>query len=120
MRILVCGGRNYSERSTLFFELDKILKSIPHDSLTIIEGGASGADKLAQDWCKVRFVPFDHFPADWDKHGKAAGPIRNQRMIDEGRPDLVVAFTGGKGTADMVSRAKASGIEVREIETVAA
>ena len=53
--------------------------------------------------------------ADWAKHGRKAGPIRNQRMIDEGRPDLVVAFPGGTGTADMVERARVAGIRVIEI-----
>jgi hypothetical protein len=54
-------------------------------------------------------------PADWKAHGRAAGPIRNQRMIDEHRPELVVAAPGGRGTADMVRRARAAGIEVFEI-----
>ncbi len=55
------------------------------------------------------------YEADWHEHGRAAGPIRNARMIAEGRPDLVIAFPGGRGTADMVSRARKAGIEVREV-----
>ena len=51
------------------------------------------------------------FPADWKVRGRAAGHIRNQQMLDEGRPHLVVAFPGGRGTADMVRRARAAGIE---------
>lgn len=58
-------------------------------------------------------VPVRVFKADWDKHGKAAGPIRNQQMLDEGKPDLVLAFAGGKGTDDMCRRARAAGVEVR-------
>lgn len=54
-------------------------------------------------------------PADWKTHGKRAGSIRNQKMIDDYHPQLVVAFPGGAGTADMVRRARAAGIEVREI-----
>ena len=54
----------------------------------------------------------EEYPADWKKYGKSAGPLRNQRMIDEGKPDLVVAFPGGVGTADMISRAKAYNISV--------
>jgi len=54
--------------------------------------------------------------AKWSKHGRAAGPIRNQEMIDECKPDLVVAFPGGRGTADMVRRAKAAGIRVIEVQ----
>jgi hypothetical protein len=50
--------------------------------------------------------------ADWNTHGRAAGPIRNQRMLDEVKPELVVAFPGGRGTADMVRRAREAGVNV--------
>jgi hypothetical protein len=56
------------------------------------------------------------YPADWTRHGKAAGPKRNQLMLDKEKPDLVIAFPGGKGTADMVARAKAQGFKVMEVE----
>jgi DNA-binding MurR/RpiR family transcriptional regulator len=60
---------------------------------------------------------FEHlsYPADWEAYGKAAGPIRNQRMLDEGKPDLVIAFSDlptTSGTYDMIKRAKAAGIPV--------
>ena len=56
------------------------------------------------------------YPADWDTHGRGAGPIRNKQMLEEGKPDLVIAFPGGKGTANMIGQAKEAGIPVREIE----
>ena len=65
----------------------------------IISGMASGADTFAVEWAARFGFPLRAFPAEWDKHGRSAGPIRNQRMLDEGKPDLVVAFPGGKGTA---------------------
>jgi len=71
-------------------------------------------------WARIKEVAVQVFPADWETHGKAAGPIRNQRMLDEGRPDLVVAFPGGRGTSDMVARAKRAGVEVMMIEGVTA
>jgi acyl-CoA synthetase (NDP forming) len=55
------------------------------------------------------------FPANWKKHGKSAGPIRNQLMLDVGKPDLVIAFPGGSGTADMIRRARKAGVPVKEI-----
>lgn len=113
MRVLVCGGRDYADKDEVWKALDVMLRGARHDTLTIIQGGATGADKLARDWCADRCVPYDNYPADWGKHGKAAGPIRNQRMIDEGRPNLVLAFPGGRGTADMVRRARVAGIRVR-------
>lgn len=111
--ILVCGGRDYGNQAMLFGVLDMIAEHERVD--TIIQGGADGADRLARIWCQNRFCRMLNYPADWRTHGKAAGPIRNQQMIDHGKPDLVLAFPGGRGTADMVRRAKAAGIEVQEI-----
>jgi hypothetical protein len=79
-------------------------------------GTAPGADAHAANWALKNRVPIKAWKADWRQHGNAAGPIRNQQMIDEGKPDLVIAFPGGRGTADMVQRAKAAGIEVFEVQ----
>ena len=111
MRVLVCGGRDYADEARVFEVLSDLKPSF------LIEGGARGADTLAWRWGK-RYLDSDcrrTFEARWDLHGRSAGPIRNQQMLDEGKPDLVVAFAGGKGTADMIRRAKRAGIEVREI-----
>lgn len=113
MRVLVCGGRDYADIETLYRELDRIHVRTP--ITCIIEGGASGADYLASRWsAKNDLSEHARYKADWTLHGKAAGPIRNQRMLDEGKPDLVVAFSGGRGTADMVRRARTAGVKVRE------
>lgn len=111
-RILVTGGRDYADQAMLFGALD--MQAEQSHVYTIIQGGAEGADRLARLWCHSRMVQYENFPADWRKHGKAAGPIRNQQMIDEGNPTMVFAFPGGRGTADMVRRAKAAGIAVHE------
>lgn len=111
MRVLVCGGRDYRSRGTVFHTLTEL-----HPSVVIHGGCPTGADAFAQEWASP-VVPIEMYAAEWDKHGKAAGPIRNQRMIDEGKPDLVVAFPGGRGTADMVRRARKAGIPVREVTT---
>ncbi|GGD30599.1 hypothetical protein GCM10011335_37050 [Aureimonas glaciei] len=79
----------------------------------LLSGGAPGADTLAWDWGWDRNFHCERMFADWKKHGRAAGPIRNQRMIDEWKPTLVIAFPGGRGTADMIRRAEAAGIPVR-------
>lgn len=113
MRVLVCGGRDYGDRAAVARELDDYLHRVSH--LVIIQGGASGADQLARDWCVQRFVSYQHFPADWRRHGKAAGPIRNAQMLADGRPDVVLAFPGGRGTADMIRQARAAGVPVREV-----
>lgn len=108
MIVLVCGGRRYSNRDYVFDTLDEIAADIT----LLIHGGAPGADTLANEWAKSRNVQCECYPAVWDMHGKAAGPLRNQRMLDEGKPDLVIAFPGGVGTADMVQRAERAGVEV--------
>jgi hypothetical protein len=119
MRVLVCGGRDYTNRAAVFDDLD-MLHALHVGDICIIAGGAPGADTFAEEWARSKIgkregVSFHGFKADWKKHGKAAGPIRNQAMIDKGRPDGVLAFPGGRGTADMVERAKAAGIEVRVV-----
>jgi hypothetical protein len=107
--VLVCGGRHYRDDKALRRVLDAALRTGP---LVIIEGGARGADRLAREWAKDRGVVCATFPADWDAHGPSAGPIRNRQMIDEGRPQMVLAFPGGRGTADMIRQAQAAGVLV--------
>lgn len=84
-------------------------------SVTIISGNAEGVDSVAIDWAVVNWCRCLEFEADWEKHGRAAGPIRNQRMLVEGKPDLVVAFRGGRGTENMKRLAKAANIRVIEV-----
>lgn len=119
MRVLVCGGRAYSDRDHIWNTLCEI--DAARGPITcVIHGAATGADSEAMIWAQTprisgRKILHAPFVADWRTHGKAAGPLRNQRMIEQGKPDLVVAFPGGRGTADCVSRARAAGIEVIEI-----
>jgi hypothetical protein len=109
MRVLVCGGRYYSDHVFVWRVLGKLHAATPFECL--IEGGAGGADTLARRWAQEAGVALLTFPADWGL-GKKAGPLRNQIMIDEGKPDLVVAFPGNTGTADMVRRAKQAHVQV--------
>lgn len=108
MRILVCGGRDYNRIA----ELNACLNTLKdkYGEIILIQGGAKGADWLARLWARANGVRCEQYNADWIKHGKAAGPKRNQWMIDDGKPDLFIAFPGGKGTADMVSRLRKAGI----------
>ena len=114
MRVLVCGGRTFNDSNLAFETLDEICKDAR--ATVIIHGGALGADELAKEWAIVNWASWISFPADWEAHGRAAGPIRNQAMLDEGKPDLVIAFPGGRGTADMVRRARGAGVKVIEVE----
>jgi hypothetical protein len=110
LKVLVCGGRNFDDSLTLGSWLGGIHKR--QGIALLIEGGARGADFMARKFAEWAGIPVRTFPADWDAHGKAAGPIRNQQMLDEGKPDIVVAFEGGRGTADMIDRAEKAGVRV--------
>jgi hypothetical protein len=117
MKVLVCGGRDFQDRDRMdnvlrFIDRHYETMKLPGHISEVIHGGAPGADTLASEWASGCGVPVALFPANWKQHGRAAGPIRNQQMLDECKPDLVVAFPGGRGTADMVRRAKASGVRV--------
>jgi predicted Rossmann-fold nucleotide-binding protein len=113
MRVLVCGGRNYADRDQVYAALDAVWHEAPHDTMMVIQGGAKGADALARDWCVTRMVEYANVPADWQAFGLQAGPLRNQKMISKYRPSLVLAFPGGKGTADMCRRAIEAGIPIK-------
>lgn len=108
MRVLFCGGRDFKDGKAVADAFDAVSPTL------VITGGALGADRLADKNAEARGIARIIFPANWNGDGLAAGPIRNQRMLDEGRPDLVVAFPGGRGTADMVRRANRARIPVRE------
>lgn len=111
MRIIVCGGRDYNNREHVFGVLHNLAEA--HGWLHIIEGGATGADRLAREWAQTHYHGLVTIEADW-RQGNRAGPIRNLKMIISGKPDMVIAFPGGRGTADMVRQAKEAGISVRQ------
>lgn len=107
------GGRGYVDGISVCQILDYIDGKTRIDE--VLTGGAAGADNLAARWAQSRSVSIRIILPDWNKHGRAAGPIRNQQLIDL-KPDLVVAFPGGKGTADCVAKAEKAGITVRKVE----
>ena len=119
MRCIVAGGREFSDRPLLFGELDKqFLRVLDH--VTIISGHARGADKLGEVWAASHGLTIENgglevYPADWEKHGNAAGPIRNHFMGD--RATHVIAFWDGfsKGTKDMIDYALRKGLWVRVV-----
>lgn len=113
MRVLVCGGRDFNNPAWLTITLDELSRG--SGWTTIIEGGAKGADRQAREWAVASGIFVQTFRADWMAHGRAAGPLRNSRMLDEGQPDIVVAFPGGRGTADMMRQARERGIVVHEL-----
>lgn len=113
-RVLICGGRDFTD-ARKFGLLMQDTNERYGPFAEVIHGGARGADRLAAQWAVAERIPVREFPADWTAHGRAAGPIRNEQMLREGKPDLVVAFEGGRGTANMVALARAAGVRVIEV-----
>ena len=116
IRVLVCGGRDFKDQDKLFRVLDKIDNEEPYIT-AIINGMAKGADKMSSYWAQAcsDSIAIEEYPAQWRVYGKSAGYKRNTQMLVEGKPDLVVAFPGGKGTAMMIKIARDAGVEVLEV-----
>lgn len=129
-RILVCGGRTFgnltNERDFIFTRLERIAAMyskfhtpdgnwLPTD-IVIITGMARGVDTVAYDWAVANHAQVDCYPADWNRYGNYAGPIRNKQMLEEGKPDLVLAFPGGRGTDNMKQQARRAGVMVVEVD----
>ena len=115
VRILICGDRNWCDMSII----ERELRKFPVGTI-VIHGAAKGADILGGFVADKLGFKVISFPAKWNIYGRAAGPIRKQQMIDEGKPELVLAFHENlgesKGTRDMVSRARGIGIKVNVIK----
>ena len=110
MRVIVCGGREFANYTLMW---DVLNRECPPGS-TIVHGAARGADYLAGFVARSLGLNVEEHPADWTWLGRSAGPRRNEQMAASGA-DLCIAFPGGRGTADMVRRAKAHGILVYHV-----
>ena len=113
MRLLVCGGRSFglvhSEKLTISSAL-QTLHNMRRITL-LIHGAARGADSIAASIAHANQITCAAFPANWALHGKSAGARRNTMML-QAQPDLILAFPGGRGTADMVCKALQGGFTV--------
>ena len=129
MRVLVCGGRDFGDVSFTQFNyaLTKEERQLREDQYQfiwaylseaitpndlLITGVARGVEIVAYHWAIINQVQPLPYPAAWGALGMAAGPIRNKQMLDEGKPDLVIAFPGGKGTEHMKKLAQKAGVEI--------
>lgn len=115
MRVLVCGSRDFSTPGLVAHVLDRLVATGERSPVTLLHGAARGADTHAAAWASERGVDVEAFPADWRSQGRAAGLLRNQRMLEAG-PDVVVAFSTAwpatRGTGDMCRRAFDAGVPV--------
>ncbi len=110
MRVAFTGGRNYTDNGSVA----TVLALLSHDNVEVLHGDAKGLDTLVRKIADRMYLDAEPFFADWDKHGRAAGPIRNREMV--ATADLLIAFPGGKGTEDCIRAAKERGIPVLRLE----
>lgn len=106
-RVVVTGGRDFADAAAVQLALLAALR--PGD--TLVHGGAAGADALCARWARTHGYAVEAWPAKWAEHGRAAGPRRNAAMLDAGAR-VLVAFPGGRGTADCVRQARRRNIPV--------
>lgn len=111
-RVIVAGCRDFTDYNFLESKLDNILANID-DEICIVSGKAKGADELGERYAVKRNYQIVEYPALWDLHGKAAGPIRNEKMAQNA--DALVAFWDGKsrGTKNMIETAQKYGLKIR-------
>ncbi len=108
MKVIVTGGRDYSDKERVFSILDHFNPEI------IIHGDCSGADHYAKEWAKINKKKEIKYPY-LSQYGKAGGPIRNKQMCSEHTDAVLIAFPGGKGTANCKNEAKTLGLKIFEV-----
>lgn len=113
-RLLICGGRDYTDAKRIWSVLDHYLREADNFEV-VIHGAARGADTIGGEWAMARGLRVEAYPANWTQYGNGAGSLRNTQMLRESKPTLVIAFPGGRGTANMVGQAKRAGVAVLEI-----
>lgn len=110
VKIIIAGSRGFND----FDELCRVCDSLinPDNDVTIVSGTAKGADRLGEQYAALRNYKIKRFPADWDKHGKKAGILRNNEMADYA--DNLIAFWDeeSKGTTHMIGVADMKGLGV--------
>lgn len=112
-KVIIAGGRNFSNEILLAESCDRLLKDL---EVEIVSGGAKGADRLGEFYAIDRDFSISRFPADWEKHGKRAGYLRNQEMAEYA--DILIAFWDGqsRGTKHMIDIATERGLIVHVIK----
>lgn len=114
--VWVAGGRDYRNNQRIYYVLD-CYRDL-HGIRRIVTGAAEGADRLAEDWARSREVPYVGIPARWRAAGEGAGPQRNEQIAAEEKPDVLLAFPGGRGTQSAVEAAERHGIPVYRIKDI--
>jgi len=113
MRVLICAGRFYADTNTLTRVLDLYHQS--HPIKVLIHGGHQLLGASIEGWARDADVHVVRYPANWAMHGRHAEIRRNLFMLDDCRPDIILALTGGDDTAECIKMAKRVGVKVIEV-----
>ncbi len=107
-KLIIAGSRHYNNYEHVEHAVDIFLATTGITPTEIVSGGARGVDALGERYAQERGIPLTRFPANWDEHGRAAGPIRNAEMATYA--DVLVAFSsGGRGTENMIAQMATAG-----------
>lgn len=117
INVIIAGSRNFNNYEVLEAVCDRLLERRVLDGykITIISGGAEGADKLGELYAKNRGYEVKVFEPDWKKYGKRAGGIRNGKMAEVGNALIAFPLGESRGTRDMIKKATEKHLIVREI-----
>jgi hypothetical protein len=116
MRVLICGSRKWTDDKIIYSILEGL--TLREGPIVLISGGAAGADSFAAQWAYANGIQHEEYLAEWELSGKAAGPIRNQHMLEDGKPDIVIGFPTAEsiGTYDMLRRSAKAGVPTFRVE----
>lgn len=113
MKTIIAGSRDFDDYNMLCDIVDIFHRK--YKITQVVSGKAKGVDTFGEYWAKSKMIPIEQFPADWDKHGKAAGPIRNSYMADYAEALIAICLKESRGTLDMIRKAKEKGLVVMEV-----
>ena len=113
MRLIIAGGRDFTDIDLMTSKLDAILSQTDDDPITILSGTARGADQTGEVYARIRALSVEQYPAEWDKYGKSAGYKRNHLMASLATHCVVFWDSQSKGSKHMIDLARAQGLELR-------
>jgi hypothetical protein len=106
LKTIIAGSRDITD-------INIVVKAVADSGFQITEvvsGTARGVDRLGEEWATLQKVPIKRFPADWNKHGKSAGYLRNKEMAEYADQAIVVILNGSKGSTHMANLAKSNNL----------
>ncbi len=110
MRLLISGGRHFDDAAVILSELNRIHAEYP--VTVLIHGGLPALGSSAEDWARQNDIHIVRYPANWSLLGKQADAKRNRFMLEDSRPDALLAFPGGRHLQELVQQARAQNIPV--------